>query len=114
MSLAIKCIFKTKIIHTVLVTLIIIGSAMAKTPMGENNQTNDLTVEKIIVKMIAYNGNDLRRTHHALKVHDFARTIGKLEGLTAQEQLSLEVAAILHDIGIKESERKYKRQAEKD
>ncbi len=68
---------------------------------------NELVVEKVIMKMIAYYGNDLKRTHHALKVHNFARTIAKLEGLSSEEQLTLEIAAVLHDIGIPESERKY-------
>jgi HD superfamily phosphohydrolase YqeK len=107
-------------IHSLLITLIIVGSVMAKTPIHLNNQTdgvnkntNDLTIENVIVKMIDYYGNDLRRTHHALKVHDFARTIGKLESLTDVEQLTLEVAAILHDIGIPESELKYNSSAAK-
>lgn len=68
---------------------------------------NELVVEKVIMKMIAYFGNDLKRTHHALKVHNFARTIAKLEGLSGRDQLTLEIAAVLHDIGIPESERKY-------
>jgi HD superfamily phosphodiesterase len=66
-----------------------------------------MIIEKVIVKMIAYFGNDLRYTHHALKVHNFARTIAKLEGLSGEEQLTLEIAAVLHDIGIPESRRKY-------
>ncbi|MBW2644795.1 MAG: HD domain-containing protein [Deltaproteobacteria bacterium] len=68
---------------------------------------NELLVENVIMKMIAYYGDDLKRTHHALKVHNFARTIAKLEGLSSEEQLTLEIAAVLHDIGIPESERKY-------
>jgi HD superfamily phosphohydrolase YqeK len=68
---------------------------------------NELVIEKVIMKMIAYFGNDLKRTHHALKVHNFARTIAKLEGLSDRDQLTLEIAAVLHDIGIPESERKY-------
>jgi len=70
-------------------------------------QENKLLVEQVIMKMIAYYGDDLKRTHHALKVHNFARTIAKLEGLSRHEQLTLEIAAVLHDIGIPESERKY-------
>ncbi|ADK13202.1 MULTISPECIES: HD domain-containing protein [Clostridium] len=58
-------------------------------------------------KMILYFGNDIKRINHALKVHGFSKTIGRLEGLNDNEMLILELASILHDIGIKESERKY-------
>ncbi len=58
-------------------------------------------------KMILYFGNDIKRINHALKVYGLSKTIGQLERLDKNEMLVLEVAAILHDIGIKESERKY-------
>ncbi|AZV55193.1 HD domain-containing protein [Clostridium sp. AWRP] len=58
-------------------------------------------------KMILYFGNDIKRINHALKVYGFSKTIGQLEGLNDNEMLILELASILHDIGIKESERKY-------
>ncbi|MBP2034177.1 HD superfamily phosphodiesterase [Clostridium algifaecis] len=61
----------------------------------------------IIKKMILYFGNDIKRINHALKVYGFSKTIGELEGLNKTDMLILELAAILHDIGIKESERKY-------
>ena len=68
---------------------------------------DDLIVEKVVMKMISYFGDDLKRTHHSLKVHNFARTIAKLEGLSDEDRLTLEIAAVLHDIGIPESQRKY-------
>ena len=40
-------------------------------------------------------------------MHGAGSYFRKLEGLNDQEQLTLEIAAILHDVGIKESERKY-------
>ena len=107
------------LILSILMSLIFIGNVMSKSPLNLNkptdfkNETDNLIVEKVIVKMIAYYGKDLRRTHHALKVHDFAKTLGKLEGLSEKEQLTLEVAAVLHDIGIPESERKYNSSAAK-
>lgn len=58
-------------------------------------------------KMINYFEKDVRRINHALKVYAFSKTIGELEGLDDKTQLTLEIASILHDIGIKESERKY-------
>ena len=50
---------------------------------------------------------DARRIQHFLKVYQFAALIGKLEGLSPEQQEILEIAAILHDIGIIPSEKKY-------
>jgi HD superfamily phosphohydrolase YqeK len=47
------------------------------------------------------------RIQHFLKVYQFAALIGKLEGLSPEQQEILEIAAILHDIGIIPSEKKY-------
>lgn len=64
-------------------------------------------VSSVINKMILYFDGDVRRINHAMKVHNFAKTIGELEDIGDEKLLVLEVAAVLHDIGIKESERKY-------
>lgn len=61
----------------------------------------------IIEKMIGYFGTDVRRINHALKVYGFASTIARREKLSDLEILTTELSAILHDIGIKEAERKY-------
>lgn len=58
-------------------------------------------------KMIEYYTGDARRIHHFLKVHSFAKLIGEMEGITGKEMEILEVAALVHDIGIKNSEKKY-------
>ena len=58
-------------------------------------------------KMIEYYAGDARRIHHFLKVHSFAKLIGEMEGVTGEELELLEVAALVHDIGIKNSEKKY-------
>lgn len=58
-------------------------------------------------KMIEYYTGDARRIHHFLKVHSFAKLIGEMEGITGEELEILEVAALVHDIGIKNSEKKY-------
>ncbi len=50
--------------------------------------------------MASYNKGDARRIEHSVKVHDFAATVGTLEGLASQDLFILEAAAILHDIGI--------------
>ena len=57
--------------------------------------------------MIVYFAPDVRRINHFLKVYGYAKAIGELEGLDAQTQLTLEIAALCHDIGIKLSEQKY-------
>lgn len=62
---------------------------------------------EIIKKMLLYFNGDSRRINHALKVYGFAKSIGELEGLPDEKLKLLEAAAVLHDIGIKESERKY-------
>lgn len=62
---------------------------------------------KLIAAMTAYDAGDPRRIQHFLKVHDLAAAIGTLEGLDEDTLFVLETAAILHDIGIHVSERKY-------
>jgi len=61
----------------------------------------------IINEMISYYAKDPRRVNHFLKVYSFAKSIGDLEKLNKETQDVLEVAAIMHDIGIKISEEKY-------
>ena len=61
----------------------------------------------IINEMINYYSGDVRRVNHFLKVYSFAKAIGELEGLDEKNQYILEIAAIMHDIGIKVSEEKY-------
>ena len=61
----------------------------------------------VIHEMILFDRGDARRIQHFLKVYQFAALIGKLEGLSPEQQELLEIAAILHDIGIIPSEKKY-------
>jgi hypothetical protein len=70
-------------------------------------------VSATMKKMIKYFDGDVKRINHALKVHGFAKSIGELENIPEDKLGILEVAAILHDIGIKESERKYSSSAGK-
>lgn len=62
---------------------------------------------KVIEAMTDYFGGDIRRINHFLKVFAFAKTIGEGEGLDESSQSILETAAVVHDIGIKQSELKY-------
>lgn len=64
-------------------------------------------ISQTLISMINYFGKDTKRINHALKVHSYAKIIGNLQGLSQESQFVLEMAAILHDIGIKESEKKY-------
>lgn len=64
-------------------------------------------VSEVLKKAILYFENDVRRIHHLLKVYAFARNIAMLEGIYDDKLVTIELSAILHDIGIKESERKY-------
>lgn len=64
-------------------------------------------VGDVIRKMIIYFDGDVKRINHAMKVYGFAKGIGENEGIQKDKLEILEVAAVLHDIGIKESERKY-------
>jgi len=57
--------------------------------------------------MITYFGNDVRRINHALKVFGFASAIIKNEKLNVHYAEIIEIAAILHDIGIPLAEKKY-------
>lgn len=64
-------------------------------------------IGQIINAMIAYYAGDVRRINHFLKVYGFAKAIGEMEGLDESTQEIIEIAALTHDIGIKNSEKKY-------
>ena len=64
-------------------------------------------INMIMQKAIEYDKGDARRINHFMKVYAYAKQIGELEGLDKNQQQILEIAAVLHDIGIHESERKY-------
>jgi len=61
----------------------------------------------IMNDMIRYFDKDVRRINHALKVYDFACLIAEKSGVDDEKRQIVEIAALLHDIGIKEAERKY-------
>ncbi len=73
-------------------------------------QREDLLKDRAAVEMKRYFKSDFKRIGHATRVARYAEEIGK------QEQGNLAVilcAAYLHDIGIKEAERKYNSSAPK-
>lgn len=67
--------------------------------------------ERLLTAAIEYDKGDPKRIQHFIKVHSFARLIGKQEKLSDEMMKALETAAILHDIGIHEGERLYGRNA---
>jgi len=64
-------------------------------------------MERLLTAMMEYDRGDAPRIQHFIKVHEFARIIGKLEKLDEHTQFILESAAIVHDIGIHMAEQKY-------
>ena len=64
-------------------------------------------MNEIVMNMIRYFGKDVKRINHALKVYSFAEIITNSESLSQTEKEVVKISAILHDIGIKEAERKY-------
>lgn len=70
-------------------------------------QTKEERIAALSMEMIQYYQGDPRRIQHFLKVHSLARLIGQEEKLDGETQFILEAAALVHDIGIKQAEKKY-------
>lgn len=66
-----------------------------------------MTIAQILSKMIAASNGNIHDIDHLLRVWAYARTIGELEGLDAETQYLLEVAAITHDIACPLCREKY-------
>lgn len=64
-------------------------------------------LDKIYDAMLEFDRGDPRRIQHFIKVHSLAARIGRGEGLSADDQIILEAAALVHDIGIHPAEEKY-------
>lgn len=71
-------------------------------------QKEDLLKDRVAVEMKRYFRNDFKRIGHASRVARYAERIGKQEGGNLAVILP---AAYLHDIGIKEAERKHQSSA---
>ncbi|OHB66255.1 MAG: phosphohydrolase [Planctomycetes bacterium RBG_13_63_9] len=81
--------------------------AAAKECLGESPDAPDQVsslCDRLIAEMKATFGSDQRRIDHALSVLDYAERILHAEG---GDPLTVKAAAILHDIGIHEAERKH-------
>ena len=66
-----------------------------------------IDIAALTARAIAYDRGDARRVQHLMKVYAFCRAIGQGEGLDERTQNTLDAAALLHDIGIHEAERKH-------
>lgn len=66
-----------------------------------------MKISDVVEAMIRYEDGNIHNVNHAMKVYAYAQTIGEAQGLPANEQETLEIAAVLHDIGIKKSVLKY-------
>ena len=66
-----------------------------------------IDIAKLAALAIGYDAGDPRRVQHLMKVYAFSRLIGQREKLDERTQNILEAAALLHDIGIHEAERKH-------
>lgn len=68
-----------------------------------------MITDELIIKMTEFNAGDPKRIQHFIKVYEFAHVIGVKEVLPPAEQRVLDIASIMHDIGIRPSEEKYGR-----
>lgn len=66
-----------------------------------------MITDDLIIKMTEFNEADPKRIQHLIKVYEFAHVIGVKEGLDAESLRILDIASIMHDIGIRPSEEKY-------
>lgn len=64
-------------------------------------------IPKVAMAMADYDRGAPKRISHFMKVWAYARTIGQMENLDRRTQLILELAALTHDVGIKNSLEKY-------
>ncbi len=68
-------------------------------------------MDRLLYAMMEYEKGCPKRVQHLLKVYEFARMIGKMEGLDTHTQFVLESAAVVHDIGIRPALEKYQSSA---
>ena len=67
-------------------------------PQGDNSILN-----RLWLAFVKYDRGMTPQIQHAIKVTGFAKMIVESEGMDAREKFVLEAAAILHDVGIRES-----------
>ena len=65
------------------------------------------SIARVLNAMIMYYSGNPKRISHFLKVYGFAKAIGENENIDKETQHILEITALTHDIGIKNSEAKW-------
>lgn len=70
-------------------------------------------ISKVFGDLFIVNAYDKKRIEHTVKMHNYARQIGVSEGFNVEQQLILELTALLHDIGIQISLKKHNSSAAK-
>ena len=66
-----------------------------------------MKIAEIMARMIDFSEGNIHDIDHLIRVWTYAKTIGELEGLDADTQYILEVAAITHDIACSLCREKY-------
>jgi len=64
-------------------------------------------IEEVILKMVEFYEGDPKRIQHFLKVYEFAHIIGTMENIDENTLFILDIASVMHDIGIRPAEKKY-------
>jgi putative nucleotidyltransferase with HDIG domain len=81
-----------------------IGVVPEEVKARQRVEQRDLLKERMSLEMKKYFGKDFKRVNHAFKVARYAEQILKMEGGNPMVVLG---SAYLHDVGIREAERKY-------
>lgn len=66
-----------------------------------------LLKDKILYSMLTFESGCPGRAQHFMKVFQFAQIIADAEGMIGEEREILDVATLMHDIGIRPCEEKY-------
>lgn len=66
-----------------------------------------MTVSEIIVEMVKQSNGNLHDICHFMKVYAYARTIAECEKIAPEEQKTVEIAAVIHDIACPLCREKY-------
>lgn len=74
---------------------------------SDSHKIRFIMIITIMGDMIRYFHHDVKRINHALKVYDFASLISKESKIDEHRSTVISITALLHDIGIKEAERKF-------
>ncbi len=66
-----------------------------------------MIISEVLIKMIESSDKNYHDINHFIKMHSLAKAIGEIEGLSEKEQMTLEIASIIHDIACPLCREKY-------